>query len=39
MRGGERTSNMTYMFVTLEVSKLRGWLNADAHYQVEGRGM
>jgi len=24
MRGGERTSNMDSMFVTLEVSKLRG---------------
>ena len=26
----ERTQNMPYMFVTLEVSKLSGWLNADA---------
>eukprot|EP00964_Phaeocystis_antarctica_P107494 scaffold72198_cov60-Phaeocystis_antarctica.AAC.5 len=28
--GEERTSNMPYMIVTLEVSKLSGWLNADA---------
>ena len=28
--GEERTQNMPYMFVTLEVSKLSGWLNADA---------
>jgi len=27
------------MFVTLEVSQLSGWLNADAYCQVEGRGM
>jgi len=26
----ERTPNMKRMFVTLEVSKLSGWLNADA---------
>ena len=26
----ERTKNMEYMVVTLEVSKLSGWLNADA---------
>ena len=26
----ERTPNMTDIFVTLEVSKLSGWLNADA---------
>ena len=25
----ERTTNMAYMFVTLEVSKLSGWLNAE----------
>ena len=25
-----RTENIRYMFVTLEVSKLSGWLNADA---------
>ena len=28
--GEERTRNMLPMFVTLEVSKLSGWLNADA---------
>ena len=28
--GEERTWNMPYMVVTLEVSKLSGWLNADA---------
>ena len=28
--GEERTKNMVSMFVTLEVSKLSGWLNADA---------
>ena len=28
--GEERTPNMDCMFVTLEVSKLSGWLNADA---------
>eukprot|EP00964_Phaeocystis_antarctica_P057142 scaffold33780_cov33-Phaeocystis_antarctica.AAC.1 len=28
--GEERTWNMTLMSVTLEVSKLSGWLNADA---------
>ena len=28
--GVERTRNMPPMFVTLEVSKLSGWLNADA---------
>ena len=26
----ERTENMLFMVVTLEVSKLSGWLNADA---------
>ena len=30
----ERTWNMPYMFVTLEVSKLSGWLNADASCRV-----
>jgi hypothetical protein len=33
----ERTKNMAYMFVTLEVSKLSGWLKADAACRVEGR--
>ena len=28
--GEERTANMPYIFVTLVVSKLSGWLNADA---------
>ena len=28
--GEERTANMSLMVVTLEVSKLSGWLNADA---------
>ena len=28
--GEERTRNMEFMLVTLEVSKLSGWLNADA---------
>ena len=28
--GEERTRNMPYMVVTLEVSKLSGWLNANA---------
>jgi hypothetical protein len=33
----ERTSNMLLMAVTLEVSKLSGWLKALADCQVEGR--
>ena len=33
----ERTKNMAYMVVTLEVSKLSGWLKADAYCRVEGR--
>ena len=28
--GEEHTQNISYMFVTLEVLKLSGWLNADA---------
>ena len=28
--GAEHTWNMRYMVVTLDVSKLSGWLNADA---------
>ena len=28
--GEERTRNMYFMLVTLEVSKASGWLNADA---------
>jgi len=34
---GERTWNMRVMSVTLEVSKLSGWLKADAACRVEGR--
>eukprot|EP00964_Phaeocystis_antarctica_P049390 scaffold28648_cov60-Phaeocystis_antarctica.AAC.2 len=39
--GGERTRNMPYMVVTLEVSKLNGWLNFDANCREskEGRAM
>ena len=33
----ERTSNMISMVVTLAVSKLSGWLNADAYCPVERR--
>ena len=33
--GGERTRNMLDMVVTLEVSKLSGWLNADAPWNME----
>ena len=33
----ERTPNMPYMVVTLEVSKLSGWLNADESCRVERR--
>jgi len=33
----ERTSNMKPMSVTLDVSKLSGWLNADAFCRVERR--
>ena len=34
----DRTLNMRSMSVTLEVSKLSGWLNANASCRVEGRG-
>ena len=34
---GERTLNMAYMVVTLEVSNLSDWLKADADCRVEGR--
>ena len=34
----ERTENMWFVSVTLEVSRLSGWLNAYAFCQVEGRG-
>ena len=33
----ERTENIWYMSVTLEVSKLSGWLKAFASCRVEGR--
>ena len=33
----ERTLNMWSMVVTLDVSKLSGWLNADASCRVERR--
>ena len=33
----ERTQNMSYMVVTLDVSKLSGWLNAFAFCRVERR--
>ena len=33
----ERTWNMAYMFVTLDVSKLSSWLNASACCRVERR--
>ena len=33
----ERTENMLAMVVTLDVSKLSGWLNADADCRVERR--
>jgi hypothetical protein len=35
----ERTMNMLRMVVTMEVSRLSGWLNADASCRVDGRGM
>ena len=35
----ERTLNMPYMVVTLDVSKLSGWLNANAYCRVERRGV
>ena len=34
----ERTSNMPPMSVTLDVSRLSGWLNADASCPVERGG-
>ena len=33
----ERTKNMPCMVVTLDVSKLSGWLNAYAHCRIERR--
>ena len=34
----ERTLNMPFMFVTLDVSKLSGWLNVDASCQTSKGG-
>ena len=34
MLGAGRTSSMLYMDVTLDVSRLNGWLNADADCRV-----
>ena len=31
----ERTENMPYMLMTLDVLRLSGWLNADAPCRVE----
>ena len=36
--GVERTQNMPYMVVTLEVSTLSGWLNADAYCRESNGG-
>ena len=36
--GEERTQNMPNMSVTLEVSKLSGWLNADAYCRESNGG-
>ena len=35
----ERTSNMRPICVTLDVSKLSGWLKACAFCRVKGRGV
>ena len=35
--GAQRTMNMAYMVVTLEVLKLSGWLKAHADCRVEGK--
>ena len=35
--GEERTRNISFMVVTFDVSKLSGWLNADADCRVERR--
>ena len=37
--GEERTRNIELMSVTLEVSKLSGWLNADADCRGSNEGM
>jgi len=36
---GEQTANIPVMLVTLEVSKISGWLNADASCQGSGLGL
>ena len=36
-RAAERTANMPRMLMTLDVSKLSGWLNAFAFCRVESR--
>ena len=36
---GEQTANIPVMLVTLEVSKISGWLNADAFCQGSGLGL
>ena len=36
-RAQEHTTNILLMFVTLDVSRLSGWLNADALCRVERR--
>ena len=36
--GEERTENMLYMSVTSQVSKLSGWLNADAYCRESNGG-
>ena len=36
--GEERTPNICCMYVTLEVSKLSGWLNADANCRESNGG-
>ena len=35
----DRTENMKFMPLASDVSKLTGWLNADALYQVETGGI
>ena len=37
VQAAERTSNMAAMFVTLDVSKLSGWLKAAAFCRIESR--
>ena len=37
--GAERTANMSYMLVTLDVLILSGWLNADALCRVQREGI